>query len=170
MADRAHEAGASCGVLAPDFTLRDVARPAKAPPVRLRALRQRRPVVVALLPGADSAQSERWLRSLAERASDLTYYEAAIYAVAHEDEARRLRGEVDVLFPILADESGATLAAYLGGNATLPALAIVDRYSRLAALLRASTAEDAPDLDAAVRELGFADQQDCACAVPVWDE
>jgi hypothetical protein len=170
MADRMTAAGARCGVLAPDFMLRDVARPADAPLMRLRALRQRRPVVVALLPGADSAQSERWLRSLAQPAADLAYYEAVIYALAPEDEALRLLGTVDAPFPILADVDGLTLAAYLGPDATLPALAIVDRYSRLAAVLRASSVDAAPDLDAAGRELGFADQQDCACTVPVWDE
>lgn len=168
MGDTTTSAGASCGVLAPDFRLRDVARPAESSPVRLRAQRQRRPVVLALLPGEHPARNERWLRALAERADDLTYYEAAIYVVAAEDEARRLLGAVDVTFPLLADTDGVTLAAYLGASVA-PALAIVDRYSRLAALLRASDEASTPDLDAAVRELGFADQQDCACTLPAWD-
>jgi peroxiredoxin len=160
--------GARCGVLAPDFSLRDVARPASAALVRLRALRQRRPAVVALLPGGDAARTERWLRALAARGDDLAYYGSAIFAIADADEARRLLVAVDVTFPILVDEDGATIRAYLGLGASLPALAVVDRYSQLAALLRASGRDAAPDLDAAVRELGFADQQDCACTVPAW--
>ena len=168
MAETTTQAGARCGVLAPDFSLRDVARPDGAAPTRLRALRQRRPAVVALLPGGNAARNERWLRALAERADDLAYYGAAIYAVAGVDEARRLLGAVDVSFPILMDEDGAALRAYLGSEASSPALAIVDRYSQLAALLRDS-GDDTPDLDAALRELGYADQQDCACTVPAWD-
>jgi hypothetical protein len=78
--------------------------------------------------------------------------------------------ELDISFPMLADAEGAALAAYLGAGVKLPALAVIDRYSQLAALLRASGRDDAPDLDAALRELAFADQQDCACGLPAWEE
>ncbi len=161
--------GATCGVLAPDFMLANVARPADAPPVRLRAWRQRRPVLLALLPSLDSAQNALWLLALAERGDDLAIYGAVTLAVAPRMEARRLLGAVDVAFPLLADEDGAALTAYLGAGAALPALAVVDRYSSLVALLPASGPDDAPDLDGALRELAFADQSDCACGLPAWE-
>jgi hypothetical protein len=126
-------------------------------------------MLLALLPASGSAQNAVWLRALAGRVDDLALYEAVTLAVAPEAEARRL-GEVDVGFPLLADTDGAALAAYLGAGANLPALAVIDRYSSLAALLPAAGPEDAPDLDAALRELSYADQQDCACALPAWEE
>ncbi|HEU0028505.1 MAG TPA: redoxin domain-containing protein [Ktedonobacterales bacterium] len=169
MANTTSEQGATCGVLAPDFTLKDVARPADAPSARLRTWRQRKPVLLALLPAHASAQNASWLRTLAERADDLAFYEAVTLAIAPEPEARRLLGEVDAPVPLLADEDGATLAAYLGDGAALPALAVIDRYNSLAALLPASGPGAAPDVDAALRELSYADQQDCACTLPAWE-
>jgi peroxiredoxin len=169
MANTTPEQGATCGVLAPDFTLRDVARPDGAPPVRLRAWRQRKPVLLALLPSHGAAQNAPWLRTLAGRADDLALYDTVTLAIAPETEARRLLGKVDAPFPLLADEDGATLAAYLGDGAALPALAVIDRYNSLAAMLPASGPDDAPDVDAALRELSYADQQDCACTIPAWE-
>ncbi|MGH2505500.1 MAG: hypothetical protein ACRDID_23560, partial [Ktedonobacterales bacterium] len=58
--------------------------------------------------------------------------------------------------------------AYLGADATLPALALVDRYSVLLALLPAADASAAPDLDAALAEFAYAEQEDCACTIPTW--
>ena len=162
--------GATCGVLAPDFILADVARPADAPPVRLREWRQRRPILLALLPSRDAEQNADWLRALAERCDDLAIYGAVTLAVAPGMEARRLLSEVDAAFPLLADEDGAALAQYLGVGAALPALAVIDRYSLLVAMLPAVGADDAPDLDAALRELAFADSSDCACGLPAWEE
>jgi peroxiredoxin len=162
-------AGATCGVLAPDFRLADISRPAGAPPVRLRAWRQRKPVALALLPSARPDQNERWLHALAERGDEFAFYEAVTLAVAPTAEAKRLLGKVDAPFPLLADEGGSALRAYLGVGAALPALAVIDRYSSLVALLPASSAEDEPDLDAALRELAYADQQDCACTLPAWE-
>lgn len=161
--------GATCGMLAPDFSLCDVAQPVDADPVRLRALRQRRPALLALLPAADGVRNAAWLRAVAARRDDLAYYDAAALVVAPLAEARRLLGEMDAPFPVLADEDGATLAAYLGAGAALPALAVIDRYNQLAALLPAAGQNDPPDLDAALRELAFADQQDCACGLPAWE-
>ncbi len=164
------EHGAMCGVLAPDFTLVDVARPTGAPHVRLRAWRQRNPVLLVLLPSLDAAQNVAWLRAVAGRSDDLAIYGVATLAVAPVTEARMLLSVVDVAFPLLGEEDGATLAAYLGADAALPALAVIDRYNALAALLPASSPTDAPDLDAALRELAYADQQDCACTLPAWEE
>ena len=169
MANTTPERGATCGVLAPDFTLRDVARAESAPPVRLRAWRQRKPVLLALLPSRGAAQNAAWLSALAERTHDLALYDTVTLAIAPAPEARRLLGEVDAPFPLLADVDGATLAAYLGVGAALPALAVIDRYNSLAALLLASGLDDAPDVDAALRELSYADQQDCECVIPAWE-
>ncbi|HEX9037255.1 MAG TPA: redoxin domain-containing protein [Ktedonobacterales bacterium] len=169
MTDAALPVGARCGALAPDFALSDIAQPEDAPPVRLRSIRQRSPAVLLLLPSLGAAQNERWLRAVRDRAVDLEYYQAKIFAVAGPEDARRLLGAVDVTFPVLADENGNALRAYLGPEATLPALAVIDRYSQLVTVLRAKSPEDTPDLDAVTRELQFADQQDCACTLPAWE-
>lgn len=168
--ERVAARGAVCGVLAPAFTLGDVARPVDAPPVRLRDLRQRRPALLALLPETGAERNVSWLHAITGRLDDLAYYGAAVFAVAPEAEARSLLAAVDITFPLLADVGGATLSAYLGADTTLPALAVVDRYNQLAALLRADSQVSAPDLDAALGELSFADQQDCACTLPAWEE
>ena len=161
---------AACGVLAPDFALRDVARGVDAAPVRLRAWRQRRPALLALLPSVGAAQNARWLRALAEARDELAIYDTMTLAIAPEMEARRLLREVDATLPLLVDTDGAALAAYLGASSTLPALAVIDRYSALAALLPALGPDEAPDLPGALRELAYADQQECACALPAWVE
>lgn len=159
-----------CGVLAPAFTLPDAMRPADAEPVKVRAWRQRRPVLLALLPAATSVQSVEWLHTLANRSADLDYARAAVVAIVggDRDAARALWRQADVSFPILYDADGAILAAYLGANATQPALAVINRYNVLLALLPAADAESAPDLDTALREFAFAEQEDCACGLPAW--
>jgi peroxiredoxin len=159
-----------CGVLAPAFTLPDATRTAEGEPVRLRAWRQRRPVLVALLPEAAGEQRVAWLRALAARRADLDEARTITLAVVDGDRegARSLWRQADVAFPLLVDADGATLAAYLGANATRPALALVNRYNVLLALLPAADASAAPDLDAALREFAFAEQEDCACGLPIW--
>jgi peroxiredoxin len=161
-----------CGTLAPAFALPDVTRPADAAPVRLRAWRQRQPVLLALLPEAAGMQRIAWLRALAVRSADLDDACAVTLAVAGGacESAGSLWRQVDVTFPILADADGATLAVYLGADATRPALALVNRYNVLLALLPASDANAAPDLDAALREFAFAEQEDCACGTPIWPD
>ncbi|HET9111004.1 MAG TPA: redoxin domain-containing protein [Ktedonobacterales bacterium] len=159
-----------CGVLAPAFTLPDVARPADAEPVRLRAWRQRRPVLLALLPADAGERRVAWLRSLAAHRSDLDDAQIITMAIAQGDReaVHALWRQTDTPFPLLVDADGATLSAYLGADLTRPALALVDRYSVLLSVLPASAPDAAPDLDAALRDFAFADQEDCACGLPAW--
>ena len=159
-----------CGVLAPAFALPDATRPAEAELVRLRAWRQRRPVLLALLPSGAGEQRVAWLRAIAARRTDLEYARAITLAIVGGDreQARALWRQADVAFPLLADATGETLAAYLGADATRPALALVNRYSVLLALLPAADATAAPDLDAALAEFAYAEQEDCACTITAW--
>lgn len=159
-----------CGALAPGFALPDVARPDGAEPTRLRAWRQRRPVLLAFLPEVAGEQRIAWLRALADRRADLDEARAVTLAIVGGDRAtvRALWRQADVPFPLLIDADGATLAAYLGADATRPALAVVDRYNVLITLLLATDATAAPDMDAALRDFAFAEQDDCACGLPAW--
>ena len=159
-----------CGTLAPAFALPDVARPADAAPVRLRAWRQRRAVLLALLPAGAGGQRIAWLRALAARREELAEAQVVTLAIAEGERAAvaDLWRQADIPFPLLADADGATLAAYLSAGASLPALALVDRYSVLIALLPAASPDATPDLDAALRDFAFAEQQDCACTIPAW--
>lgn len=159
-----------CGILAPAFALPDATQSAEAEPVRLRAWRQRRPVLLALLPAEAGEQRVAWLRALAARRDDLDYARAVTLAIigGDRDAVRALWRQADVAFPLLADASGETLAAYLGARHTLPALALVNRYSVLLALLPAADASAAPDLDAALTEFAYAEQEDCECTIPAW--
>ncbi len=159
-----------CGVLAQAFALPDATRPAEAEPVRLRAWRQRRPVLLALLPDPSSAQSVAWLRALGARGADLEYARAVTLAIVGGDReaVRALWRQAEVAFPLLADATGETLAAYLGADATRPALALVNRYNTLLAVAPATSPDAAPDLDAALCEFAFAEQEDCACGIPEW--
>lgn len=167
------QAGAPrCGALAPAFALPDVARPAEAAPVRLRAWRQRRAVLLALLPASSGGQRVAWLRALVARHEELAEAQVVTLAIAIAGGERAavadLWRQADIPFPLLADAGGATLAAYLGAGASLPTLALVDRYNVLLALLPAASPDAAPDLDAALREFAYAEQQDCACTIPIW--
>jgi hypothetical protein len=148
-------------VLAPAFALPDAAGPAEAEPVRLRAWRQRRPVLLALLPAGAGEQRAAWLRAIAARRADLDYAQAITLAIigGEREQVRALWRQADVAFPLLADAASATLAAYLGADATLPVLL---------ALLPAADATAAPDLDAALAEFAYAEQEDCACTIPAW--
>lgn len=159
-----------CGALAPAFELPDVARPVDAQPTRLRAWRQRRPVLLALLPAMAGEQRLAWLRSLADRREAIEEAQAITLAVVEgdHDAVSALWRQADPPFPLLADADGATLAAYLGAAATLPALALVDQYSVLLAVLPAASSDAAPDIDAALRDFDFAAQSDCACTLPAW--
>lgn len=163
--------GATSGLLAPDFMLPDVAREDGAPLARLRVWRQRRPVLMALLPTPRSVQAARWLRALATRRDDLEYAQAVTMVVAHGPvgEAHSLLHAGDISFPLLADRSGETLSAYLGDGAGMPALVAIDRYNALIAVLRATDDASGPDIDAALREFAYAEQQDCACTAPAWE-
>ena len=138
--------------------------------MRLRAWRQRRPVLLALLPDPTSAQSVAWLRALAARRDDLDYARAVTLAIVGGDReaVRALWRQADVSFPLLADPTGETLAAYLGADLSRPALALVNRYNTLLAMAPATNPDAAPDLDAALREFAFAEQEDCACGIPEW--
>ena len=163
---------ARCGTLAPAFALPDVARPADAPLVRLRAWRQRRPVLLALLPAAAGAQRIAWLRALAAQRVELEEARAVTLAIAEGERAAvaDLWRQADNPFPVLADADGATLAAFLGAGwaAQPPTLALVNRYNVLIATLPAASRDAAPDLDAALREFAYAEQEDCACTIPAW--
>lgn len=161
--------GPRCGVLAPAFALPDATRPAEAEPVRLRVWRQRQPVLLALLPAGAGEQRVAWLRALAARRADLDYARAVTLAIVGGDReaTRALWRQADVAFPLLVDATGETLAAYLGANATRSALALVNRYNVLLALLPAD-ASAAPDLDAALTEFAYAEQEDCECTIPAW--
>jgi hypothetical protein len=161
--------GAVCGALAPDFSLFAVTPPADAPPFHLRALRHRRPVVLALLSTTDPTRNSSWLCALSAYSAELARYDVALAAVAPEAEARRLLTTVDASFPILVDEKEVVLTAYLGAAPLRPVLALVDRYSRLAALLPARDEQNIPDMQELLREISYSDQQDCACALPSWE-
>ncbi len=159
-----------CGALAPAFALPDVAQPADAEPVRLRAWRQRRPVLLALLPVAAGEQRLTWLRALAARRADLDEARAVTLAIVGggAEAVRALWRQADVAFPLLADATGATLAAYVDADTARPSLALVNRYNTLISLLPAATPNAAPDLDAALRDFAYAEQEDCACTIPAW--
>ena len=161
---------ARCGVLAPAFALPDVAQPVDAAPVRLRAWRQRRAVLLALLPASSGGQRVAWLRALVARREELAEAQVVTLAIAGGERAAvaDLWRQADIPFPLLADAEDATLTAYLGAGVSLPALALVDRYNVLLALLSAASPDVAPDLDAALREFAYAEQQDCACTIPIW--
>lgn len=163
---------ARCGVLAPAFALPDVARPADAPLVRLRAWRQRRPVLLALLPADAGEQRIAWLRALAARRADLEDALAVTLAIAQGERAAvaDLWRQADSPYPVLDDADGATLADFLGAGwaAQPPTLALVNRYNVLIATLPAGSHDAAPDLDATLREFAYAEQEDCACTIPAW--
>lgn len=132
--------GTETGQVLPDLTL-----PGPAGPVRLRAFRGRRNLVVAFV--CDEAPDRARLRDLA--ALDLALYEATLVAIAPVTPGRAadLARETDAL--VLADQARETARHFLGG--TVRALFVTDRWGEVWAWWRGDDLGALPSA-AAVRD------------------
>ena len=122
--------------------------------VRLVSFKQRRPVLLALLHRAACPDCRGWLAQLAATGDEL-----------------RLPGA------LLSDPAGETRARYLGAEAEpgrsphqSVLLVAVGRYNELLAAWEASEPSGWPPLAESFATFAFAEQEDCACGLPVWPD
>ncbi len=153
----------------PAFALADTAGNV----VRLRDFKQRRPVLLAFLRAPGAAASRAWLAALAHERARLDELRVAVLVIAPQptERLRQLQIELDLPFALLADTDGATAAGYLAaGDEAQDALYAADRYNHCLARWLAADASGFPPLAKVFVEFAFAEQEDCACGLPAWEE
>lgn len=148
--------------------------------VRLKAYRQRRPVLIALLHSATCPDCRAWLSQLRAARGDLASHDVQPLLIFPDDPAtlRALSVEFDRLGALLSDPQGAARARYLrvesadsSNGKRLPVLLIaVGRYNDCLDAWAASEPAQWPPLSELIATFAFAEQEDCACGLPVWQE
>lgn len=147
--------------------------------VQLKAFKQRRPLLVALLHSAACSDCHRWLSTLAIAHDDLAYFGVQPLLIFPDDPAslRALKAELDLPdLPglLLSDPQHETLSRYLRAkeNAShLPVLLVaVNRYSVCLDAWLADEPSLWPTLAEPLATFALADQDDCACGLPIWPD
>ena len=160
------------GQTMPGFTLPDTSGAL----VRLKAFRQRRPVLVALLHSAACPDCRAWLSQLLAARDELAYrcVQPLLIFPDAPDTLRALQAEIDAPGIFLSDPHGEARARLLGipDAATRPPalLVAVSRYSTCLDAWVASEPSHWPPLDEPLATFAFAEQEDCACGLPAWPE
>lgn len=159
----------------PGFTLPD----ADGAIVRLAAFKQRRPVLLALLHSASCPDCRAWLTTLNAAREELAYREVQPLLIFPDDPAmlRTLRDELNIPGALLSDPAGEAYARYLGaedepGQHQQPhvLLMALGRYNELLEMWVAEEPSEWPPLSAPLAAFAFAEQEDCACGLPIWPD
>lgn len=139
--------------------------------VRLWDFKQRQPLLIALTHGADCPACRAWLASLARERSRLDEAQAAVLVLAPEpaERLRALVAELDLPFTLLARDARTT-SAYLPASGDGVALYAADRYGECLGTWHAADADALPAVDAPLADFALADQGDCECTIPAWDQ
>jgi peroxiredoxin len=116
------------GQVVPTFTLPD----SDGVPVRRTAYRDKRNLVLAFLPGAEDEDARAYLRALAEVYSTVRAETGEVLAILRGDQsaADKLKRDLALPFPVLADADGATTVRFLPPTARAAAF-VTDRYGEL---------------------------------------
>lgn len=139
--------------------------------VRLWDFKQRQPLLIVLTHGADCLTCRAWLAALARDRARLEEAQAAVLALAPEsvERLRVLQAELDLPFALLARDARVS-AAYLPAQGNGVALYAADRYGECVGAWHAADADALPSLDAPLADLALADQGDCECTIPAWED
>lgn len=159
----------------PGFALPD----AEGNIVRLVSFKQRRPVLLALLHSGSCPHCRAWLANLAVARDDLGYFGVQPLLILSDDvpSLHGLQKEVGAPGTLLSDPAGATRARYLRTE-DAPSqqrlqsvlLIAVGRYNELLAVWDADEPSGWPPLAEPLATFAFAEQEDCACGLPVWPD
>ncbi len=159
------------GELLPLFTLPNTCGQS----VRLWDFKQRRPVVVLVIHGADCAVCQRALAALAARQAELAETHSAVLVIAPDGVERlgALRAALDLPFTLLSDPRGEVIARYAPGPRTphgrsSVALYVADCYGECGLASRADEADALVSPDDVLAELALGEQGACSCLVPAW--
>ncbi len=158
------------GQTVPGITLPD----ATGAIIRLRAFRQRRPALLALLHSTTCSDCRAWLSTLSDAREELEYLTVQPLLIFPEDSTAlaTLQHELDIPGSLLSDPSKTTRGSYLrieGPPASeCVALIAIGRYNDLLDAWVADEPSHWPSLAELMATFAFAEQEDCACGLPIW--
>ncbi len=138
--------------------------------VRLRGYRGRRSVALYFVHGADCPACRDTAAAILPRYGDYAFADAEPLVIVPGplDVAERLRSELALPFPVLADPEAATARRY-GVPAGGAALLIADRFGAPALWAGTDARHHLPDQEAVLRELAYLSHTCSAgCATPIW--
>ena len=159
----------------PGFALPD----ANGATMRLAAFKQRRPVLLALLHSANCPHCRAWLAGLDAAREELNYRCVHPLFIFPDDRPtlQALQQEMNLPGALLSDPSDETRARYLGARAEQDQherqsvlLIAVGRYNELLDVWVAHEPSEWPPLSEPLAAFAFAEQEDCACGLPIWPE
>lgn len=154
----------------PGFALPD----ASGAIIRLRGFRQRRPVLLALLHGVTCSDCRAWLSTLSAAREELEYLTVQPLLIFPDDSAAlaALQYQLDLPGSLLSDPGKTTRGNYLRvEEPPAPehvALIAVGRYNELLDAWVADEPSQWPSLAELTATFAFAEQEDCACGLPIW--
>ncbi len=141
---------------------------------RLWSYKQRRPVLLAFLHGANCRTCRSWLNGLLAHRGRLDELDAAVLVVAPDpiEHLRDLQVEVDGPWVFLSDVDGSAARAYMPAEQEHRGVGLFagDRYLECVGAWSATEANGFPAFDAPLTSLLAADLEDCGCGLPIWPE
>ncbi|HEX5547964.1 MAG TPA: redoxin domain-containing protein [Ktedonobacterales bacterium] len=154
----------------PGFALPD----ATGATIRLRAFRQRRPVLLALLHSTTCSDCRAWLPTLSAAREELEYLAVQPLLIFPDDPAALaiIQHELDIPGSLLSDPNKTTRGSYLRIEeppaSECVALIAIGRYNDLLDAWVADEPSHWPSLAEITATFSFAEQEDCACGLPIW--
>lgn len=147
--------------------------------VRLRAFRQRRPVLLAFLHSATCQDCRQWLSELATIRDELSYRNVHPLLIFPDDSTTLGAFQTELALPgdLLSDPYHATLSRFIRTDSQMthmlhfPVLLVaVDRYSTSLGAWLADQPSQWPPRAEVMATFAFAEQEDCACGLPAWHD
>ncbi|HKT37140.1 MAG TPA: redoxin domain-containing protein [Ktedonobacterales bacterium] len=158
------------GQTMPGFALPD----ANAAIIRLRSYRQRRPVLIALLHSATCPDCLAWLSALVPAREELEYLTVQLLLIFPDDSPSlsALQHELALSGKLLSDPCSTARNRYVRSEEppALPVVALVavGRYNECLDAWVADEPSQWPSLTEIMATFAFAEQEDCACGLPIW--
>ena len=144
--------------------------------IRLRSFRQRRPVLLALLHSATCPYCRAWMSELAPARVELDYLTVQPLLIFPDDAAAlsALQRELNLPGKLLSDPGNTIRGGYVR-TADPPAppcvaLVAVGRYNECLDTWVADEPSQWPSLAELMATFAFAEQEDCACGLPIWPD
>lgn len=144
--------------------------------VRLTSFKQRRPVLIAILHSTTCPNCREWLSGLVMVRDDFAALDVQPLLIFPDDPSTigKLQATFHVPGTLLADFHGDAFAHYVGIRPMAMdrqvLLIAVNRYNVCLELWLADEPLHWPPFSELLALFAFAEQDDCACGLPVWPE
>jgi len=154
----------------PGFALPD----ANGTIIRLRSFRQRRPVLIALLHSATCPDCRAWLSTLSPAREEIDYLTVQPLLIFPDKSTSlsALQHELAIPGKLLSDPRGTARNCYvpIEEPPALPSVVLVavGRYNECLDAWVANEPSQWPSLAELMANFAFAEQEDCACGLPIW--